>query len=117
MNDWQTRTLIALIPSGIAVSGWLIALESRVQLIDTRQQERAPRIGKLEEEVERLQLAIGPTPQAKIILEEHNRRIDRLEARMNSLHEYILQLPDRPPFRQPGTRRGDLLEMLPQKQP
>ncbi len=116
MNDWQTKVILGLIPAFLAMGGWAITLEGRVQVIDARQQERGPVIAEIKADHKELNKRVdeiasdpNPRPSAKIILDEHARRIDKLEARLSSLHEYIIALPVRP--QQPPQfkeRRGEI---------
>jgi hypothetical protein len=114
MNDWRDKLLLAFIPIIAASVGWLVTLNSRVERIDTLQQERIrwqnvveAQHADLDRKIERILSNPEPTPPAKIFLDQHERRLEKLESRVNGLHEYLIQLPIRPPPYAPN-KRGDL---------
>ncbi len=119
MNDWNGRIILGSIPVLLAIGGWVLSLETRLQQVAITQNERTTTFADIKQEIRDISkeldaLSKVPTPPAKILLDEHNRRIERLETRLNYMHEYIISLPVRPspmPFRD---KRGDLkLELAP----
>lgn len=112
MDDWKSRIFLGLIPVALAISGWVLSLESRIQVIDARQQERTGRFDNLEHMLGEMEKQISdpsPKPETKIAIEGLRRDMDntheeivRLNERLNNLHNFLLQTP---PFK-PNTRRG-----------
>jgi hypothetical protein len=115
-DEWTFRGVSLLFPIVLAMAGWALTLETRMSEIATQQMERAPRIFELETTINRLTEEVHdprPNPETKVTLEsiivQHKhleKRIDRIEDRLNSLHNYLLIIP-RPPFK--GSQRGDVL--------
>lgn len=98
-SDWLAKGIGLLLTLLIAVMGWAFSLETRLQAAVTKIEERGPRLEQLENE-HRALASDGD-------LDKINARLDRLEDRVNGLHQFLLQNPaNRPPFR--DTRRGDL---------
>ena len=83
--------------------GWGISVETRIGNMATTQAERAPRIVTLENQVSNLDVMVrDPAPKAETKVEmdamkdDHKQlsdRLDRLEDRVNNLHNYILSAP------------------------
>lgn len=115
-DNWSGRIITVLVPAVIAIGGWAFTLQSKIDVIGAKQEERGPRLVTLEEEVHdlaRLAHDPAPKPETKVAVEEMKRahrdvidRLDRLEDRVNALHNYLLQMPARPPFK--NSQRGDL---------
>lgn len=127
MDDWRDKAVLAMIPVIIAGAGWALSLESRIQVIDARQQERSMRFEHVEKILSQLSSEVmdpRPKPETKVaihaILQDIERLKDdqsRLNERVSNLHAYFMQAP-RPPFNpQKDGRRGEIFEFYPQKQP
>lgn len=118
-RDLSLRIIAVLVPVILALSGWVVSLEGRLQEVKTKQEERGPRISALEAAVKDLEETVrdpAPKPETKVavenIISQHRRleeRVDRMEERINALHNYLLMLP-RPPFK---GKRGDALQFSP----
>lgn len=130
MDDWQTKVLLGLIPVAIAGSGWILSLESRIQVIDARQQERTARFDALEKSISRVTDAVmdpRPKPETRVEMNNLSQDLERMKdevgkinERINNLHTYITQIPSlRPqaPYAPGVGRRGDLILEYPQRQP
>lgn len=98
----------------IAIGGWGVSVESRINAMSVIQQERAPVIIRHSQEIGELYALARdpePRPKAKVILDQmmsdhahHEDRINRLEERLSNLHQFLLQVkPVVPP-----SRRGQL---------
>lgn len=113
MNDWNSKLAVASIPVVLSIAGWVLSLETRLQQVAITQNERTTTFADIKQEIRDISkeldaLSKSPTPPAKILLDEHNRRIERLETRMNYMHEYIISLPVRPPPMPFRDKRGDI---------
>lgn len=114
MNDWQSKAIVAMVPVVIAVAGWSISLENRIQVIDARQSERTSRFDHLEQMLTQVNRAVmdpAPKPETKIAIESLRRDMDnsheeivRLNERLNNLHNFLLQTPPFKPQGKRGTR-------------
>lgn len=119
-RDLSLRIIAVLVPVILALGGWVVALETRLQEVTTKQEERGPHISALETAVKDLEETVrdpAPKPETKVavenIISQHRRleeRVDRMEERINALHNYLLMMP-RPPFK--GGQRGDASPPLP----
>ena len=105
----------------IAIVGWAVSLEVRIGNITAIQIERASVLGKLQAQIGHIEAIASdpsPKPQAKIELtalhKEHDdldARVDRMETRLNYIHNYLIALPVRPPpipMIPAPNKRGDL---------
>ncbi len=103
----------------IAVAGWVVSLERRVQDNTTQIADRGPRIERLEKDVDALEKDIAdpaPKPETRVAMlkldSDHKQldaRLDRLEERINGLHAYLLLLPRPSPVTPtPFSKRGSL---------
>ena len=128
MDDWQSRAVFALIPISIAGFGWALSLESRVQVIDTRLQERFTRLDFIDKQLAIMNAEVmdpKPKPETRVQLatiaadvERLKDDISRMNERINNLHAYFIQITPRPPFNpQKDGKRGDMLDLYPQRQP
>ena len=98
-EEWVGKGVMLLCSLLIAVMGWAFSLETRLQATITKVEERGPRLESFEKVLNSL---ATDTDIDKIGV-----RLDRLEDRVNGLHQFLLQNPaNKPPFR--DTRRGDL---------
>lgn len=102
--DLAVRTVYVLIPVGMAVLGWALTLETRLQSAIARQEERGPRINRIEEELYALRDS-AKDPSTRVRIESVQReldelrkvdglsshRLDRIEERLNALHTFIIQ--------------------------
>ena len=127
IEDWQGKVLLGLIPVAIAGGGWVMSLESRLQVIDARQQERTIRFDNLERQMLIINSEVmdpKPKPETRVQLqgvvqdiERLRDELQRINERVNNLHAYFMQVVPRPPFNpQKDGRRGEVFELYPQRQ-
>jgi peptidoglycan hydrolase CwlO-like protein len=93
----------------LVLGGWALSVETRINNTQTTHTERGPKIAALEAKLDVLTAQVAdPSPKAETRVEmvamktEHealNSRIDRLETRINSLHQFILNIAPRLPIR------------------
>jgi peptidoglycan hydrolase CwlO-like protein len=128
MNDWNSKITLAMIPVLMGGAGWVLSLESRIQVIDARQQERSTRFEHVEKQISALNGEVmdpKPKPETRVAMQTMTQDIERLKdeiqrvnERVNNLHAYFMQVVPRPPFNpQRDGRRGDLFPEYPQRQP
>lgn len=107
--------------AAIAILGWAVSLETRIGNISSIQVERAGVLGKIQAQLDRVDaMASDPAPKAETKIEmvaihkEHeimDGRVDRLETRLNYIHNYLMALPIRPPpapLLPAPSKRGDI---------
>jgi hypothetical protein len=101
---WKTFPFVM---SGfIATFGWGVSIETRINNIQTIQAERTIKMAAVDVRLSDIAKAAydpAPKPETKVAVEalraDHNSmmdKIDRLEDRVNNLHNFLLQLPPRP---------------------
>lgn len=103
----------------LAIFGWAVNLQIKVDHIATTQTEREPRFTAIEQQIKELVTIArdpAPRPETRVELKAIDERLGRLEERVNSLHAYILALPIRPapvPYAPPSKRgEADLKQFL-----
>jgi hypothetical protein len=111
-DEWTIKGIALLIPAVLSISGWAFTLQGRIHEIAAQQAERGPRIVAIEQKLSTL-LDIArdpaPKPETKVEMQAMKEQINRLDERVNNLHNYILALPVRPgPYSAPPSKRGDL---------
>ena len=117
-DEWTFRGVTLIVPIVIALAGWALTLQIRLQEISTKQEERGPRIAAIERDIDVLNTIArdpAPKPETRVELQQmeqsHKRletRLDRLEERFNNFHQFLLQAGPtimKPP--QPPGRRGE----------
>jgi tetrahydromethanopterin S-methyltransferase subunit G len=128
MDDWNSKITLAMIPVLMGGAGWVLSLESRIQVIDARQQERSLRFEHVEKQISAINGEVmdpKPKPETRVAMQTMTQDIERLKdeiqrvnERVNNLHAYFMQVVPRPPFNpQRDGRRGDLFPEYPQRQP
>lgn len=102
-DEWAFKGIVFLVPTVMSIAVWSFNLQTRIETIATKQEERGPRLAAIERDIDTLtQIARDPSPrpEAKIALDglraDHKRvedRLDRLEERINGLHQFIINAP------------------------
>lgn len=112
MNDggpphWVGRAIVVMIPVGVAVIAWSFNMESRLQAVSSRFDERGNRITSLETRMSMAEMRIAdpsPKPEARVMIDDIRRemsemrekdkalfdRQQRLDDRLNNLHLYLM---------------------------
>ncbi len=90
--DLASKLLIAIIPVILSIASWAWSIDGRLKEVAMQQNERGPRIAALEEAIN--------ADSGRV-----ERRLSRIEERINNLHIFILQVV---PSARGGQRRGDL---------
>ena len=97
---WRVFPIVAGL--GVTLVGWGVTIETRLANINTIQLERTVKIAAMDKTVSDLIKDVAnpaPKPETKIQLEQmssdHDKmetRLDRVEERMNNLHDFMMQV-------------------------